>query len=85
MSHDPKTRENTVIKPLILQVRDAKTAIVATVNEVIQSYNMPACLVRPMLEEVIVAIKELEKQQQQLAETQYAKALEAEATKKDEA
>ena len=67
-------KDNTVPRPLVLEMRDAKEGLVKCVNDIINR-GIPCCILRPILEEILTSVKNVEKAEIAAAEKQYADAL----------
>lgn len=78
----PEEKKKEIERPLCLQMRDAKTDLVAAVNSAIRKRNLPCYIVRGILEEILNSVKEVERNEIAAAEEQYNAALQETETEK---
>lgn len=64
--------EKSYDKPLILEMRDAKLDIINCINN---HHKLPAYILCVIVEEVLTSLKDIERQEIELAEKQYAQTI----------
>lgn len=57
-------------KPLILELEEAKTEIIASINNALQNHNLPCYLLEPIVSALAAQIKEGAKSELEMAKAQ---------------